>query len=130
MRKRAPGGSEAPTPQRGFTDCDKTSDKIQTRIVISLCLASIYDCIDNRTCILSPSVPARGRLREPTARTPPRTQNVLERIERQDPGAAAAWRRKYGKPVSWLPERDAGAVTDETAKTEKTLADALAASYS
>ena len=35
---------------------------------------------------------------------------------------AATWRRKYGKPFSWLPERDAGAVTDETAKVVNALA--------
>ena len=27
-------------------------------------------------------------------------RDVLERIERQDPGAVAAWRRKYGLPAS------------------------------
>ncbi|WP_419162402.1 hypothetical protein [Candidatus Palauibacter sp.] len=52
--------------------------------------------------------------------------DVLERIERQDPGAAAAWRRKYGKPVSWLPERDAGAVSIEIARAVNARADALA----
>lgn len=50
-------------------------------------------------------------------------RDVLKRIERQDPDAAAGWREKYGLPVSWLPERDAGTVTEWTAKAVNARAD-------
>ena len=53
-------------------------------------------------------------------------RDVLERIERQDPGAAAAYRRKYGLPDSWLPEPDAGTVSTMIAKAVNDRADALA----